>query len=102
MDSHYKVVVIGGGSAGILAVSELVGRGIDPLLWIDPNFSLGELKNYRTVQTNNEVKYERKLILNNTFISTVNTQDEYLQPLKDLSSDGHTTLNSAYETLRKM
>lgn len=51
----YRVAVIGAGPAGIHAVSELAGKDIFPILWIDPEFDCGEFKHYRNISSNNDV-----------------------------------------------
>lgn len=41
----YEWAIIGAGPAGIAAVGKLIDHGIDPanILWLDPNFSVGDL-----------------------------------------------------------
>jgi cation diffusion facilitator CzcD-associated flavoprotein CzcO len=34
----YKVAIIGGGTAGVLALSEVAAKELYPIVWIDPDF----------------------------------------------------------------
>jgi hypothetical protein len=45
-----------------------VAQDVVPILWIDPSFSCGELKSYRSIPTNNQVVFEKQLIEENSWI----------------------------------
>jgi hypothetical protein len=55
----YEWAIVGAGPAGIAAVGKLIDHGIKPenILWIDPNFAVGDLGRYWShVSSNTKVK----------------------------------------------
>jgi len=71
--------VIGGGPAGIIAVSTLCDHGVDPdhIAWIDPSFTVGRLgAYYANVPANSPVK-EFLHVLNNS--ETLNYYTQHIQ-----------------------
>lgn len=53
--SVFKMTIIGGGSAGILTLSEIAARDQYPIAWIDPTFDCGEISKYLEIYSNNQV-----------------------------------------------
>ena len=53
----FKAIVIGAGPAGITTVANLLQFGIQPILWVDPEFKVGRLNSYYNIPANTQNKY---------------------------------------------
>lgn len=64
---HYQWAVIGAGPAGIAAVGKLIDHGIDQdsIVWIDPNFHVGDFGTmWSTVPSNTKVQLFKQFLEN--------------------------------------
>jgi thioredoxin reductase len=57
MKKAYEFLIIGAGPAGIIAIGQLLQRGIKNIVWVDPEFSVGDFgTKWAEVSSNTSVK----------------------------------------------
>ena len=97
----FQWAVVGAGPAGIAAVGKLLDHGIPPdrILWVDPNFKVGDLGLlWRNVSSNTKVKYFNHFLLSVSSFAYKNEATRF--KLNQLPPEDTCTLSHVVEPLQ--
>lgn len=99
---QYDLIVVGAGPAGISAIGALLDYNkVNPknILWIDPEFTIGRIKNYPCVPSNTQVRFFLKYFTScKSFDHTLS--NKALSPMKQLDQNKWCPLGYLIEPLQ--